>query len=380
MSDALLRHNYHLLINPLWSPLYPFLIGVTTWLVRPSAQWELPILHVVNFVIFLGVLASFEFLLRQVISVLGRENGPLNENSVGQFAAWRWQLLGYGLFAWSTFVLISVRIASPDLCVAMFVYLDAGLLLRLRTGTKGSRTCVLLGLTLGLGYLAKAILFPMAFVFMAVAVFMFGEWRKAILPLAMTLGIFCAVAAPLSIGISRMTGKPSFSEAGSLNYAWHVDGVESIHFYSSSPPSYLKHPLTLLHERPDIFGFRESLTSTYPPYFDAQYWNAGLRTVFKPLLQLRAIGGNLASFCEIPLSSMWVLIVAGLVLLLMSGNVSRRFHYAVCGIPLIIPGVLGTCSLLLVWIEPRYVASFLVLIFLGFFPVILVQKPNDPGK
>lgn len=70
MSDALLKHNWHLLINPLWSPLYPFLIGVGTWLAHPSGIWELPVVHLVNFVIFLGALVSFEFLLVQVISVL----------------------------------------------------------------------------------------------------------------------------------------------------------------------------------------------------------------------------------------------------------------------------------------------------------------------
>ena len=61
----------------------------------------------------------------------------------------------------------------------MFVYLDVGLLLSLRVSTKRSRICLLLGLTLGLGYLAKAILFPMAFVFMVVAWFVIGEWQKS---------------------------------------------------------------------------------------------------------------------------------------------------------------------------------------------------------
>src|SRR5580658_10014732 len=69
MSDALMKHNWHLLINPIWSPLYPLLIGLVTWFARPSAQWEVPLVHAVNFVVFLGALASFEFLMRQVISL-----------------------------------------------------------------------------------------------------------------------------------------------------------------------------------------------------------------------------------------------------------------------------------------------------------------------
>ena len=86
MSDVLLRHNWHLLINPIWSPLYPILIGVATWLTHPSAQWEVLTVHVLNFVIFLGALASFEFLLRRVICVLGRENGQRNADSAAPAA------------------------------------------------------------------------------------------------------------------------------------------------------------------------------------------------------------------------------------------------------------------------------------------------------
>ena len=88
MSDALLKHNWRLLINPLWSPLYPFLIGVATWITRPSAQWELPIVHMVNLVIFLGALWSFDFLLRQVICVLGRKNEHLDADSTVPLPAW----------------------------------------------------------------------------------------------------------------------------------------------------------------------------------------------------------------------------------------------------------------------------------------------------
>ena len=106
MSDALLKHNLHLLINPLWSPLYPSLIGIATWLLRPSAYWELPIAHLVNFAIFLGMLASFEFLLRQVICLLNVEEEQHGADSAVPLPVWTWQLLGYSLFAWSTFVFI----------------------------------------------------------------------------------------------------------------------------------------------------------------------------------------------------------------------------------------------------------------------------------
>ena len=389
MSDALLRHNWHLLINPIWSPLYPLLIGVATWLTRPSAQWEVPVVHVLNLVIFLGALASFEFLLRQVICVLGRENGREDADSAAPLPVWTWQLLGYGLFAWSTFgMLWAPRMVTPDLCVAMFVYLDSGLLLSLRASSKRSRTCLLLGLILGLGYLAKAILFPMAFLFMVVAFVVIGDWRKAVLPLAMAFLVFCAVAAPLFISMSRRVGRLSYSEVGNLNYAWHVNHVNAgkaaglSYFPSASgPPSYLKHPMTLLYKRPDVFEFREPLAFTYPPRQDMEYWGAGTKVVFNPRNQLRAIGENLTIlFADSHIVPMSGLIMVGLLFLLMSPNAPSRFKNVLRSWPLFVPGVAALCLYLLVSVEPRYVAPFLVLVLLGLFPGILLQNPNDAAK
>lgn len=224
MSDALLRHNWHLLVNPLWSPLYPFLIGVATSLLRPSAYWEFPVVHVVNFVIFLSTIASFEILLRQIIHLRQQGSGECTDQR--PLKTWMWQLLGYSLFAWSTFVMINgLRKVTPDLLVATIVYLDTALLLRLRTESIKLRTYLLLGLTLGLGYYAKAILFPVGFVFMAVAFFAATGRPKRVLPLVLTFLVFSVIAAPLFFYISQMVGRPTFSESGSLNYAWHVNGM-----------------------------------------------------------------------------------------------------------------------------------------------------------
>lgn len=388
MSDALLRHNWHLLINPIWSPLYPLLIGVATWLTHPSAQWEVPIVHVLNLIIFLGTLASFEFLLRQVICVLGREHG-LEDADSARLPIWTWQLLGYSLFAWSTVgMLWAPRMVTPDLCVAMFVYLDSALLLRLCVSTHRLRTSLLLGLTLGLGYLAKAILFPMAFVFMIIAFFVIGDRRKAVRPLATTFFLFCAVAAPLFISMSSRVGRPSYSEAGNLNYAWLVNHVSAgklaglSYFPSASgPPPYLKHPMTLLYKRPDVFEFREPLAFTYPPRQDMEYWGAGTKVVFNLRNQLRAIGGNLAIlFTDTHIAPMSGLIMGGLLFLLMSPNAPRRFKNVLRSWPLLVPGVAALCLYLLVSVEPRYVAPFLVLMLLGLLPGILLQNPKEAAN
>jgi len=389
MSDWLLLHNWHLLINPIWSPLYPFLIGVVTWFTHPSAQWEVPIVHVVNLIVFLGALASFEFLLRRLIRVFRQESTQEGAGSAAPLPVWTWQLLAYSLFAWSTFGMIwAPRMLTPDLCVAIFVYLDAGLLLGLCASTKRSRTCLLLGLTLGLGYLAKAVLFPMAFVFMVVAFFVIGEWRRAVRPLTITFLVFCAISAPLFISISKRVGRPSYGEAGNLNYAWHVNHVtagkvagHSFFPSASGPPPYLKRPMTLLHKRPDAYGFREPVAFSYPPRDDMEYWDAGTKAVLNPRNQLRAISKNLiVLFRDAHILPMSGLIVAGLLLLLIGPNVPRRFENIVGSWPLLILGVAVPCVYLLVNVEPRYVAPFLVLVLLGLLPGILLQNPESDAK
>ncbi len=275
------------------------------------------------------------------------------------------------------------RMITPDLLVAMFVYLDAGLLLRLRDSTKRSQTCLLLGLTLGLGYLAKAILFPMAFLFLVIAFLVVGEWRKAVRPLAMTFFLFCAISAPLLVAMSSRVGRPSYSEAGNMNYVWHVNGFNPYlaSASTSGPPTYLKHPMTMLHRGPDVFGFREPIAYTYPPRQDMEYWSAGTKAVIKPRDQLRAIGENLrVLITDVHIVPLWVFMAGALILILRSPDASWRFNKILRSWPLLLPGVAGPCLYLLISVEPRYVAPFLVLVLLGLFPGILLQIPKDAAK
>ena len=135
---------------------------------NPSIQWEFPLVHLVNFMIYLGTFVCFEFFWHQLgryqrISVWGESFIILPE--------WTWLALGYSLFLWSSLSLIQVWAVTPDMLMAAFVYLAAGLVLRIRIGSASWGTFVGLGVVLGLGYLAKAVMFPLAFIFLGVAFF-----------------------------------------------------------------------------------------------------------------------------------------------------------------------------------------------------------------
>lgn len=381
MSDALTKQNWHLLINPHWSPLYPFLIGLAAWLTHPSAYFEIPLAHAINLAVFFCCFASFEFLMRRVVAS-SRSNTPNSGvATVSTAPAWIWQLLGYSIFAWSTFVLIGgLRRLTPDLCVATFVYLDAGLVLKLRAAPNKMFSS-LLGLTLGLGYYAKAILFPMAAVVIVAAFFVIGSWRKALLPLAVTLSVFGAMAAPLFALISEDVGRPSFSESGRLNVVWQIHHEPMLPFYAAESDSKLVHPMQLLHAHPNVFAFAGGPSSTYSPWFNPSYWNAGADAAFELTAQAQTILRNAKALLADPyMTAIWGLIAAGFILLLFSKDVPHRLQYFRPTWPLLLIGAAGIVCYLLVLVLPRYIAPFLVLICLGVFPFVLVRRSVQPSK
>src|SRR5688500_18502655 len=57
VGDALLRGDFALALNGTWSPAYPFLLGLVLRAVRPSPFWEFPLVHAVNFAIFVTAIA-----------------------------------------------------------------------------------------------------------------------------------------------------------------------------------------------------------------------------------------------------------------------------------------------------------------------------------
>src|SRR5262245_52363479 len=50
------KHGPTELVNGYWSPAYPALIGVALFLFRPTTDLEFPVVHAVNFVIFVFAL------------------------------------------------------------------------------------------------------------------------------------------------------------------------------------------------------------------------------------------------------------------------------------------------------------------------------------
>ncbi|MCU1341669.1 MAG: hypothetical protein JWN92_1092 [Candidatus Acidoferrum typicum] len=203
LGHAYLIHDWNTAINGYWSPLYGVLLAVAIRLCNASLYWESTIVHAVNFLIFVASMAAFEFFLDELCR---SQRSPGQGNaSLQPVPVWAMRAFGYSLFLYAGLVWISIWTVTPDQCVAVVMYLVAGLLLRMQRVSAGWTSYLLLGILLGVGYLTKAALFPLGIVSLAATLFLGSDYRfRRRLPRAIVTAVaFAIVASPLVIVLSR---------------------------------------------------------------------------------------------------------------------------------------------------------------------------------
>jgi hypothetical protein len=288
IGDAYMRGDWQTALNPVWSPLYPLIQGVVLAAVRPPMPWEFPLAQLVNLALFISTFLCFEFFWRQ----LNRYRQQGTRGDTQSWPDWAWFGLGYALFIWATLNLIAVWAVTPDMMMAGFVLLAAGLIVRMRMGHDGWRSFALLGLILGLGYLSKTIMFPLAFVFLAVALFTAAPLRRGLPRTLLALGVFFLISGPFIAAISVRQGGLTFGEAGTITYIRHVNNIPYPHWQGEGDYGTPLHPSRQIHDDPPIYEFAEPVGGTYPVGFNAAYWYEGAVVEFHLLRQLWAFVSN----------------------------------------------------------------------------------------
>ena len=377
IGDAYWRGDWHMAINPYWSPLYSWLVGFAFKVLKPSAYWEYPVVHLVNFAIYLAALGSFEFFLRAFIAHDRRSGGGPAQEELATLPEWAWWTLGYSLFISTSVVMIGLGFVTPDMCVAAFVYLASGLLLRVRSGTATPRTFVLLGAVLGFAYLAKAVMFPLAFVFLAVTLFSLGRVRKAVPRVFVSTLIFLAIASPWIVTLSRVSGRPTFGAAGAVNYEIAVNRVDLF-----IPDSKTLHPVRKIFERPPTYEFAEPIGGTYPLWYDPSYWHAGVEPRVDVKQQARGVVRSLLVYSALFFSPFIQLnITAGLLSLMLfeiASPPSLSWKRAARNWPLLALALSGLGLYSLVAPEYRYLGAFVCLLWIVAFSG--VRRPATQGS
>ncbi|HEX8475460.1 MAG TPA: hypothetical protein VF666_15635 [Pyrinomonadaceae bacterium] len=371
MGDAAMRGDWSMAFNGLWSPLYGWLIGFVLAVVEPTAYWEVPLVHFVNFIIYLLALICFDFFLHEMIRYLHGHRDGATSDARKPLPTWAWTVLGYPLFMWAALYLNGLAAVTPDMLMSASVYLATAILLRIRGGRAGWLEFAALGVVLGFGYLAKASMFPLAFVFLLSSLFAFGNLRRAVPRASLALCVFLAVGSLYFVPLSLAKGRLTFGDSGMLNYAWYVNQT-TLHVHWQGEPrgnGTPAHPTRKVHDAPAVYEFRTPIKATYAPWYDPSYWYEGVRARFDFAGQRRVLKRNVAILYNILFAKWQAVWMVGFLILFLSG--CRRPSSCLKRLAeqwyLLLPALAAMGMYALVRVEARYVAVFIVLLALGLF-------------
>lgn len=382
VGDAFLRRDWSLAVNGLWSPLFPWLLGVARTIVEPRRYNEYPFAHLFQFVVFLAALGAFEFFLRRWIGLIRAQSAEA------------WAALGYGFFGWASLGMIGLAPITPDLMASALFYVACGLVL--------DRRAFWLGAAVGLGYWARAPFFLLFVPFAVALIWMRRRHAHALRDSFLCSLGFALIAGPLFGALSHAKNRWTFSESGRLNYAWYVAGAAYRHWQGEptgtgnevalplmpaevKPTGRPMHPVRRILSDPPVFEFASPVHCTYAPWCDASYWFEGLSAPLDWERQTARLISNLrqlrSHILPLALHRLWPTEASLLVwpalmfaLLVFGATRWRRSamprHWAV----LLLPAATGLLLYACVYVEARYIAAYFVVFMITLFAGIDLRR------
>jgi len=374
IGDAYWRGDWHNAINSYWSPLYSWMLGFFLKIIRPSMYWEYPLVHLINFLIYAGSLAAFEYFLNTFIAYRRMRDDQLIPLRRAGLTETSWRLLGYSLFTATALLLISVGQPTPDMLVAGLFYLASALILKMRMGKSGITTYIGLGAVLGIAYLAKAVMFPLGFVFLATAFFAAGLSRRSAQNIVVAGLVFLSVASPFAAAISIQKEHLTFGESGAWNYAFYVNHVP----YFVTDASGLKHPLRKISSAPPVYEFAEPVAGTFPPWYDPTYWHDGIKAHLTIQGEHEPIKNAIKEYAH-DFFVLFLNVTVGFCILLFTGeSLSQALARVARGWFLVVPALATLALYDLVHVESRFIGAPVTLLFLALYSG--VSFPAIPAR
>jgi hypothetical protein len=379
MADAYLKGGWKMLAVGHWSPFYPWLIAVGKSVVRPSPASEFTLVHLVNFLTYLFSFAAYEFMLRAFIA--GRVSGTEFQADELVLPEWTLRVIGYLVFLWLSLTLTTLERVSPDLLMSAFVYLVIGIVLKIRSGWNHWYSFATLGLLLGLAYYAKTVMFPLAFVFLGVAWIGSGNVKRNAPRVLVAALLFLLVSLPLLVGLSRKIGRFSFGDSGSWTYLSEVNKTGPLWYMQDlgTARGKFQHPPQKIFDFPPVYAFVGPIGGTLPAWYDPTYWAQGAEPRVIPRRQLAVVLKN-AGLCFDVIFTHEAGLLAILLLLCAAG---RPFTFLAAMVrlwPTWLPALVAVCTYLLVLVQERYVAVFLIVVWTALFSSVRLSRGDQSRR
>ncbi len=377
VANAIHAHDWRAALNPLWSIGYPLLLTCFKPFFAPIIHGELTAIFALNLIVYLASWLSFLFFLRTASFFRSSElawgfsptNSADEKDEASAPGSLRPLLLISAACIFTCTQICFGRVSSigPDQLVTGLFFFASAFVLRFIL-QPSLRNGVVLGLTLGLGYIVKAVFLPLSVILLATALLPYRRRLRPAIALSAPLALL-ALMLPYAAGLSWAIGRPTIGESGALNYAFHVNRLPHWMGWQGGPPR-LRHPLHpvhLLRQHPAVFGFGEPFQVTYPPQFAMQYWYDGYKHFFSPLNAIHAVATNLHELEKVLhentffvlawLFSATILVYATFSRAGSIGRVEARGAW-----PFYLPSLLAIILYLQVHLEGRYIAAFVAIL------------------
>ncbi len=293
--------------------------------------------------VFIATLTALEIFLR----FLKHEHSSFI-NSGERPLDWVWiQSLLYSIFLVTSLVSVRMRLINPDMLVFCLILLTMSAVMWIREKPTPHFKFIILGILLGLGYLAKAFIFLLTPFFLFFAALSVGTLRKSMMRVALSILCFLLITGPLLTALYFKKGSFSYGEGGRHVYAKLIGG-------QGAPV----HQGKILQNEPRIVIYDYGNNCTRPFTFDVTYWTIGINPKYDHRAHLSLFLQNLLEIHEqshwLTLVVLWVLFQACVG----SFAIGRIFPVSL-QILFLLTAIAGIFLFAMISMEPRYVAPFL---------------------
>ena len=366
IAHAYIQRDFAHAVNAYWSPLYSWLLALVISVAHVPEYREATCLHLVNFFIYLVSLASFAFFFQELTSSLSASAGETLSRP-----RWVWNVFGFSLFFFAALQLVGVGIDQPDLIVLAVSLLATGLLIRMKRGVASWAAYVALGAALATGYLAKAVMFPLAFVFLFCSLFAAGSWKRSAPRTAIALVTFLLLASPWMLTLSKAKGRFTVGDTGRLNYAFYINDLVRHPYWHGEIPALgtPTHGGRRLNDIPPVEEVSGPGPGSYALWYDPTYWFDGVRPHFEWQGQLRVLRTSFGEYFHM-LSAQKGIATAFLTLVFFSGR-KGEWPKEFAGLwPVWLPAA-GTLTIYsLVHAESRFIGAAVIVVWSCLFAAV----------